>query len=166
MRVFNDNIIRILAEARQTLSRGGWTRRAMARDASGNSCSLRSDDAVAYCAWASVVKAWRKIDPQNEDFYFSFFEQKFAQVLSAKYGYQFTVTRWNDEVASSVAEVMTLIDAVAAAMLPAPQAVVLKAEFDQPAAALDWSHGLFKFWRVAERSARSIIGASTPPRVF
>lgn len=162
--MFNDNIVRILEESSQTLSRNGWSRHAMARDAAGNSCSLSSGDAVAYCVWASVVKSWRKLDPQNENFYFSFFERKFAEVLSSKYRYRFTLTRWNDEVASSARDAVTLIDDVIATVFAAPQAIVLEPDVDKPAAA-DWSFGLSKPWRVADRSA-SRISASTTTHIF
>jgi hypothetical protein len=105
-----ETVIEILRESRRILKEQGWTRFAMARDATGKSCGLNSETAVSYCLWSSVVKGWRSVDPDNENFYFPFFERKFLEVLKSKYGYAFTVSRWNDERARSLEDVTNLLD--------------------------------------------------------
>jgi hypothetical protein len=117
-------VIEILSESRRTLKEKGWTRSAMARDGTGLMCGLNSDQAACYCLWASVVKAWRLVDPENEKFYFPFFERKFLEILELKFSYPFPVTRWNDEVARSLEDVTALLDAVIATIPPDARIVV------------------------------------------
>ena len=111
-------VIEILSESRRTLKEKGWTRSAMARDGKGMMCGLNSDQAACYCLWASVVKAWRSVDPENEKFYYPFFERTFLEILELKFSYPFPVTRWNDEVAKSLEDVIALLDEVVAAIPP------------------------------------------------
>lgn len=119
-----ETIIEILSESARMLKEKGWSRYAMARDVNGNTCALNSNQAVSYCLWASVVKGWRSVDPDNEVFYYPFFERKFHETLELKFGYPFTVTRWNDEVAQSLEDVTTFLDDVIATIPPDAKIVV------------------------------------------
>ncbi|SFK19791.1 DUF6197 family protein [Methylocapsa palsarum] len=121
---YGETVIKILQESGRTLKEKGWTRFAMARDANGDTCCLNSEHAVSYCLWASVVKGWRTVDPENEKFYFPFFERKFLDVLQLKFGYSFPVTRWNDEVAGSLEEVTQFLNAVIAVIPPDAMIIV------------------------------------------
>jgi hypothetical protein len=57
----------------------------------------------------ALVKAWRTIDPEHEEFYFKYFEKKLSEILLEKYNYQYTYTRWNDHVATSKDDVIQLL---------------------------------------------------------
>jgi hypothetical protein len=59
------------------------------------------------------------IDPKNEDFYFPLFEKKFSAALHDAYGYVGGVSRWNDDLAASREDVVTLINSVIASIQPA-----------------------------------------------
>ena len=73
---------------------------------------VNSKDASCYCLSGALVKAWRTIDPLNEEFYFKYFEKKFSDILRESYGYKYTFTRWNDEVATCRDDVVALIHSV------------------------------------------------------
>lgn len=108
----NKIIIDVLGEASQLLQRKGWDRFAMARDECGKSVDLNSNEASCYCLSGALCKAWRVIDPANEEFYFKYFEKKFSDVLHESYGFGGTFTRWNDSVATSRDDVLNLIQSV------------------------------------------------------
>jgi hypothetical protein len=112
-------LVDVLNEASRLLQMKGWSRFAMARSACGEAVSLNSADACSYCLSGAVVKAWRTIDPKNEDLYFPLFEKKFSAALRNAYGYEGGVSRWNDEVAGSRDDVVTLINSVIASIQPA-----------------------------------------------
>jgi hypothetical protein len=112
-------LVDVLNEASRQLQMKGWSRFAMARSASGDAVSLNSADACSYCLSGAVVKAWRTIDPKNEDIYFPLFEKKVSAALRNVYGYEGGVSRWNDEVAASRDDVVTLINSVIASIQPA-----------------------------------------------
>ncbi len=110
--VDTENITQILEEAKGLLQRKGWTKFATARNESGSVVGLNDNDASCYCLPGALVKAWRNVDPRNEGFYFSYFEEKFAETLRENYGYDRTVTQWNDNMATSVDDAVNLIDTV------------------------------------------------------
>jgi hypothetical protein len=114
----SETVTEILLESGRILKEDGWTQQAMARDANGKICGLNSSEAVSYCLWSSVVRAWRLVDPENEKYYFPFFERRFLEVLRLKFGYPFTVTRWNDEMARSLEDIKSLLDEVIASIPP------------------------------------------------
>ncbi|WP_026605549.1 DUF6197 family protein [Methylocapsa acidiphila] len=117
--VLGDKIlVDVLHEASRLLQTKGWSRFAMARSAGGDAVGLNSADACSYCLSGAVVKAWRTIDPKNEDIYFPLFEKKFSATLRDAYGYEGSVSRWNDEVAVSRDDVVTLINSVTASIQP------------------------------------------------
>jgi hypothetical protein len=103
-------IIAVLTEARRLLSEKGWTKFQMARDSSGRAVSLDSLNAACYCLGGALTKAWRIIDPQNEEFYFRYFQAEFSTILKELYNYDYTFTRWGDDVAASKDDVISLID--------------------------------------------------------
>jgi hypothetical protein len=113
----NEKIIRVLMETCRLLEGKGWNKYTMARNANGQLCSPDSQDAACYCLSGALVKAWRTIDPQNEDFYFPYFEKKISQVLLEKYNYPYTYTRWNDNVATCREDVIKLIHLVITSVL-------------------------------------------------
>ena len=113
----NKMIVDVLMETSQLLQQKGWNKFSMARDPNGEGVGPNSKDASCYCLSGALVKAWRTLDAQNEDFYFRYFEQKFAEDLRESYGYDHTFTRWNDEVATSRDHVVTLIHSVITAIL-------------------------------------------------
>lgn len=110
-------IIKVLIEAGQLLQRKGWSKFSMARDENGAKCGPDSAEAACYCLSGALVKAWRTIDPANEEFYFRFFEKKFSEVLRAKYSYDRTFTQWNDQIATSREDVVNLIHTVITSLL-------------------------------------------------
>ena len=112
-------IVDVLNEASRLLQTKGWSRFAMARSACGQAVSLNSANASSYCLSGALVRAWRTIDPENEDFYFPVFEKKFSTTLRDAYGYEGGVSRWNDDVAASRDHVLTLINSVIASIQPA-----------------------------------------------
>lgn len=112
-------LLDVLNEASRLLQTNGWSRFAMARSACGEAVSLNSAAASSYCLSGALVKAWRTIDPKNEEFYFPIFEKKFSSALRNAYGYEGGVSRWNDEVAVSRDAVVTLINSVIASIQPA-----------------------------------------------
>ncbi|VTZ28587.1 conserved hypothetical protein [Methylocella tundrae] len=112
-------LVDVLNEASRLLQMKGWSRIAMARSASGQAVSLNSADASSYCLSGALVKAWRTIDPKNEDLYFPLFEKKLSAALRDAYGYEGGVSRWNDEVAASRDDVVTLINSVIVSIQPA-----------------------------------------------
>ncbi|SFK75826.1 DUF6197 family protein [Methylocapsa palsarum] len=113
----NENIIRVLMETRRLLEGKGWNKYTMARDTKGHLCSPDSQDAACYCLSGALVKAWRTIDPGNEEFYFPYFEKKISEVLLEKYNYPYTYTRWNDNVATCREDVIKLIHLVITSVL-------------------------------------------------
>ncbi len=113
----NKVIVDVLMETSNLLQQKGWNKFSMARDTRGEGVSPNSKDASCYCLSGALVKAWRTIDPQNEDFYFKYFEKKFSDDLRDTYGYDRTFTRWNDEVATSRENVVTLIHSVITSIL-------------------------------------------------
>jgi hypothetical protein len=113
----NKIIVDVLMETSQLLQQKGWNKFSMARDPRGGGVGPNSKDASCYCLSGALVKAWRTIDPQNEDFYFKYFEKKFADDLRETYGYDHTFTRWNDEVATCRENVVTLIHSVITSIL-------------------------------------------------
>ncbi|WOJ89323.1 hypothetical protein RZS28_16220 [Methylocapsa polymorpha] len=115
--VNNEMIIEILLESSQLLQRKGWNKYAMARDENGDKCGPDSSEAACYCLSGALVRAWRTIDPKNEDFYFKYFEKKFSEVLLARYNYNRTFTQWNDQVATSREDVVKLIHTVITSLL-------------------------------------------------
>lgn len=115
-------IIEIVKEANRILREQGWTQLSMARDAAGKCCSLNDPQAVSFSVWGSIVKAWRFIDPDNEDFYFPFFERKLREILASKWEYHRTVTRWNDEQGMTLDLAAALLDAVIASFPVSPDA--------------------------------------------
>jgi hypothetical protein len=113
----NKMIVDVLMETSQLLQRKGWNQFSMARDPYGEGVGPDSKNASCYCLSGALVKAWRTIDPENEDFYFRYFEEKFAENLRASYGYDRTFTRWNDEVAASRDDVVNLVHSVITSLL-------------------------------------------------
>lgn len=113
----NETIIRVLMETRRLLEGKGWSKYTMARDPEGQLCGPNNQDAACYCLSGALVRAWRTIDPQNEEFYFPYFESKISAVLKAKYNYPYTYTRWNDHVATSRDDVVKLIHDVITSVL-------------------------------------------------
>lgn len=113
----NEVIIEVLLEAGQLLQQKGWNKYSMARNERGDECGPDSSEAACYCLSGALVKAWRTVDPANEDFYFAFFEKKFADVLRARYDYNRTFTQWNDHVATSQEDVVNLIHSVVTSLL-------------------------------------------------
>ncbi len=105
-------IVAVLGETRRLLQEKGWNRFSMARGADGKAVSPNSSAASCYCLSGALAKAWRTIDPENEDFYFQYFERKFSDALRNVYGYDGAVTRWNDEIATRQEDVVTLIESV------------------------------------------------------
>lgn len=110
-------IIQILLEASRLLQGNGWNKFSMARDLNGKRCGPDSNEASCFCLSGALVKAWRVLDPSREIFYFKFFEEKFSEVLRAQYNYNYTYTRWNDRVATSKEDVVSLIHCVIASVL-------------------------------------------------
>lgn len=108
----DEMIVRILLNACHILEKRGWTQRAMARDARGDACNIRSDAAISYCLSGALVKSWRELDHVNENFYFELFESGFSEVILTKYNYRCTLTRWNDDIATHREAVVELIYAV------------------------------------------------------
>ena len=117
----NETIVRVLMEACRLLEGKGWNKYTMARNANGQHCGPDSQDAACYCLSGALVKSWRTVDPQNEEFYFPYFESKIAQVLKAKYDYPYTYTRWNDNVATCREDVVKLIQDVITSVLTDPE---------------------------------------------
>jgi hypothetical protein len=115
--VSNKAIIEVLMETSQLLQRKGWNKFSMARDDRGAGCGLDSNQASCYCLSGALVKAWRTLDPDNEEFYFKFFEKKFSEILRDAYGYNRTYTQWNDNVATSREDVVKLIHSVITSLL-------------------------------------------------
>ena len=113
----NKIIVDVLMETSHLLQQKGWNKFSMARDPQGENVGPNSKDASCYCLSGALVRAWRTIDPQNEDFYFKYFEKKFSDDLRESYGYDHTFTRWNDEVATSRDNVVTLIHNVITSIL-------------------------------------------------
>lgn len=113
----NKKIIEILTETSELLQRKGWSRFAMARDQYGRRCGPNSIDASCYCLSGALVKSWRTLDPDHEEFYFRYFEKKLSEILMRKYGYDRTFTRWNDEVATCADDVVELINSAIASLL-------------------------------------------------
>lgn len=107
-------IIKILVEARSLIEQGGWSQFCIARDRTGNVVDAHAGEACRFCLSGALCKAWRALDPANEDFYFRYFEEVFSAVLRVRYGYDRTFTQWNDHVATSQKEVVVLIDRVIA----------------------------------------------------
>jgi hypothetical protein len=110
-------IIQILLEASRLLQGNGWNKFSMARDLNGKRCGPDSNEASCFCLSGALVKAWRVLDPSREIFYFKFFEEKFSEVLRTQYNYNYTYTRWNDRVATSEEDVVSLIHCVIASVL-------------------------------------------------
>lgn len=110
-------IIEILLEASRLLNGRGWSKHAMARDVHGNMCGPSSNEASCYCLSGALVKAWRTVDPEHEDFYFKYFEKNFSAVLEEIYKYPFTMTRWNDRKVTQKEDVIQLIQRVATSIL-------------------------------------------------
>lgn len=108
----DEMIVQILLGACHLLEERGWNRGSMARDANGDTCGLDSKDAVSYCLSGALVKSWRDHDRANEDFYFRLFERQFSDVILKKYNHGYTLTRWNDDVATCRESVVELIHAV------------------------------------------------------
>lgn len=129
----NNTIIKILVETSQLLERKGWNKYTMARDANGRRCGPDSEEATCYCLSGALVKAWRTIDPESEEFYFRFFEKKFSEVLLEKYDYNYTYTRWNDTVAKSREDVIQLINEVINSLPAATPTGVRAREEEVPA---------------------------------
>lgn len=117
----NQTIISILMETARLLEGKGWNKYSMARTSAGKLCAPDSREASCYCLSGALVKAWRTIDPANEEFYFPYFESKFSEVLLEKYKYPYTYTRWNDNVATSREDVVKLIHEVITAVLTEPE---------------------------------------------
>lgn len=113
----NETIVRVLMETCRLLEGKGWNKYTMARNANGQVCGPDSQEAACYCLSGALVKAWRTIDPQNEEFYFPYFEKKISQVLVEKYNYRYTYTRWNDNVATCREDVIKLIHLVITSVL-------------------------------------------------
>lgn len=107
-----DVTINILSEASRLLNGNGWIKYNMARDAHGNVCVPTRSEASCFCLSGALVRAWRTIDPAQEEFYYKYFEAKFAEVLEQKYNYIYPYTRWNDQVAKCKEDVIGLIDSV------------------------------------------------------
>ncbi|WP_432431187.1 DUF6197 family protein [Methylocella silvestris] len=105
-------IVEILLEARSLLQRSGWNQFCIARDETGNVVDANSGSACRYCLSGALCKAWRMLDAAREEYYFQYFERRFSAVLRKQYGYDRTLTQWNDHVATSCEEVLTLIDLV------------------------------------------------------
>jgi hypothetical protein len=110
--VATEVIIEVLLEADRLLQRKGWNKYSMALNEKGDHCGPDSSEATCYCLSGALVRAWRTIDPDNEEFYFKFFEAIFFEVLQAQYGYDRTYTQWNDQVATSREDISGLIHAV------------------------------------------------------
>jgi hypothetical protein len=110
-------IVNVLMETSQLLQQKGWNKFSMARDPHGEGVGVNSKDASCYCLSGGLVKAWRTVDPQNEDFYFRYFEKKISDILRESYGYDCTFTRWNDEVATCRDDVVALIHSVITSIL-------------------------------------------------
>jgi hypothetical protein len=110
----DETIVAVLNEANRLLQTMGWTRFSMARGACGEAVRPDSAKAASYCLSGALVKAWRTIDPENEEFYFPYFEKKLSAALRKLHGYEGGVTRWNDGQAASLTDVVALIDAVIA----------------------------------------------------
>jgi hypothetical protein len=108
----DEMIVQILLGACHLLEERGWNRGSMARDANGDTCGLDSKDAVSYCLSGALVKSWRDHDRANEDFYFRLFERQFSEVILKKYNHRYTLTRWNDDIATCREAVVELIHAV------------------------------------------------------
>jgi hypothetical protein len=107
-----DMVIKVLMETSRLIQMHGWNKYSMARDSVGNRCAPESSDAACYCLSGALVKTWRAIDPSREEFYFKFFEKQFSEVLTEKYNYPYTYTRWNDEVALRKEDILELIHSV------------------------------------------------------
>ncbi len=105
-------IILVLGEASRLLEQKGWTRFAIARNQGGEPIAVNSGTASSYSLSGALVTAWRNVDPANEDFYFLYFEEKLAEILRKRSGYELTFTQWNDRVAASREEVVNLIRAL------------------------------------------------------
>jgi hypothetical protein len=116
----NQTIISILMETSRLLEGKGWNKYSMARTPTGKLCAPDSQEASCYCLSGALVNAWRSIDPDNELFYFPYFESKFSEVLREKYDYPYTYTRWNDNVATSREDVVKLIHDVITSVLTDP----------------------------------------------
>lgn len=116
----NKIIVEVLMEASKLLQQKGWNKYSMARDPQGGNVGPNSANASCYCLSGALVKAWRTVDPQHEDFYFKYFERKFSDGLRESYGYNHTFTRWNDEVASSRDDVVALIHSLITSILRDP----------------------------------------------
>lgn len=112
MAVDDKLIIAILLDARSLLQHSGWSQFCIARDDHGAVVDAHGAAACRYCLSGALCKAWRRLDPGNEDYYFGYFEEKFSAVLRRVYGYDRTFTQWNDHVATSCEQVLGLIDAV------------------------------------------------------
>ncbi|WOJ89109.1 hypothetical protein RZS28_15055 [Methylocapsa polymorpha] len=108
----DDIIVKILLGACYLLEERGWNQGSMARDANGRACGLDSKSAVSYCLSGVLVKSWREHDRANEDFYFQLFERQFSDVILKKYNHRYTLTRWNDDIATCRESVVELIHAV------------------------------------------------------
>ena len=116
-------IVNVLIETSRLLQKKGWNKFSMARGPLGEAVSPDSIDASSYCLSGALVRAWRTVDPENENFYFRYFEKTFSEALRTIYGYEGTFTRWNDEVATCADDVVTLIHSVITSILqedPAP----------------------------------------------
>lgn len=115
--VRNEVIIEVLLDASDLLQQKGWNKYSMARNENGDECGPDSSEAACYCLSGALVRAWRTVDPDNEEFYFKFFEKKFSEVLRARYDYNRTFTQWNDHVATSREDVVNLIHTVVTSLL-------------------------------------------------
>jgi hypothetical protein len=105
-------IVEILSASSRLLVQNGWSQRAMARDRNGAACNLDARDGAFYCLSGALVTTWRAIDPENEEFYFQYFENAFSYVLTKKYDYDRTLTQWNDNVATCRDDIVQLIHTV------------------------------------------------------
>jgi len=133
----NKVIVDVLMETSHLLQQKGWNKFSMARDPRGEGVSPDSKNASCYCLSGALVKAWRTIDPQNEDFYFKYFETKFSDDLRESYGYDHTFTRWNDEVATCREDVVTLIHSVITSILRDESAISLDFDVNAKSAVVD-----------------------------
>ncbi len=133
----NKVIVDVLLETSNLLQQKGWNKFSMARDPRGEGVGPNSEDASCYCLSGALVRAWRTIDPQNEDFYFKYFEKKFSDDLRETYGYDHTFTRWNDEVATSRDNVVTLIHSVITSILRDDASADPRVDLQRPAAEPD-----------------------------
>lgn len=116
-------IIEILSASSALLVESGWGKRAMARDRNGVACDLNARNRAFYCLSGALVTTWRAIDPENEDFYFNYFESAFSYVLTEKYNYDRTLTQWNDDVATCRDDIVQLIHTVIHSVRACPEKV-------------------------------------------